>query len=76
MKPIIFLNSRKVRSFYCLDYFILINLVFYSIQTVLETPPIQNEDENDVWSHGFITNDIDNQQARYSYLLNLLNERF
>lgn len=23
-------------------------------QTVLETPPVQNEDETDVWSHGFL----------------------
>lgn len=40
------------------------------MQTVLETPPVQNDDENDIWSHGFlIASDGNNSQARYGTLL-------
>lgn len=72
MKPIIFFNSRKVRSFYVWTTILIFSYLFYSLQTVLEIPPVQTEDENDIWSHGFITNDVDNQQARYSYVFKLL----
>lgn len=36
------------------------------LQTVLESSPIQNDDENDVWGHGFmIPSDADSPPTRY-----------
>ncbi|KAJ8930749.1 hypothetical protein NQ314_016421 [Rhamnusium bicolor] len=41
----------------------------YCSKTVLETPPVQNDDDNDVWGHGYmISSDMDGTPTRLSLI--------